>query len=154
MELTNAQRATLRAAILAEPSLQSAVSAGDDVQVAAWCNLASTYVVWRSAVSTREMLEVVTWTEVDALSVGKARIFEWMLRLPSIDGGVAKVRSGLSDAFGASSTTYQSILPVLKRFATRAEAFLANGTGTDASPARLRAEGTVSTDDVALILRG
>lgn len=156
MDTTAAQRATLKTAILAEPTLAAAIAAGDDVQVAAWCNADTSpaFVVWRSSVATRDMLEVVTWTEVDGLTNGKARILEWMMSLGTVNAGLAKVRQGLADCFGAASASYVSILPVLKRTATKAEALLATGTGTDATPARLRAEGPVTNSDVAAILRG
>jgi hypothetical protein len=154
MDLTPAQRATLKTAIQAEPALAAALAAGNDIAVADWLNAATAFVVWRSSVTPRELMEVFIWTEVDALTAGKARIFDWMSRLPSIDAGVARFRNGLSDCFGSASATYTAILPVLKRTATRAESLLANGTGSDASPARLRADGQCSTSDVAQILRG
>ena len=155
MNLTSAQQNTLRAAVLAEPTLTQAVANFDDAQVVAWFNTNQpAFIVWRSNVATREMLEVVTWTDVDGLTNGRARIFDWMLKLPVIDVGIAKVRTGLADCFGVASASYISILAVLKRSATRAESLLANGTGTDASPARLRAEGAITNADVAAILRG
>jgi hypothetical protein len=151
MDLTPAQRATLKAAVQAEPSLAAALAAGNDIAVADWLNASTTYVVWRSSVTPRELMEVFVWSEVDALTPGKARIFDWMSRLPSIDAGVARFRNGLSDCFGAASSTYVAVLPVLKRTATRAESLLATGTGSESSPARLRAEGIVSPSDASLI---
>jgi hypothetical protein len=151
MDLTPAQRATLKTAIQAEPSLATALAQGNDVAVADWLNAATTFVVWRSEVTPRELMEAFVWAEVDALTPGKARIFDWMSRLPSIDAGVARFRNGLSDCFGSASATYVAILPVLKRTATRAESLLSNGTGSDTSPARLRAEGSVSPSDASLI---
>ena len=151
MDLTPTQRATLKTSIQAEPSLATALAQGNDVAVADWLNAATTFVVWRSAVTPRELMEAFVWAEVDALTPGKARIFDWMSRLPSIDAGVARFRNGLSDCFGSASVTYVAILAVLKRTATRAESLLANGTGSDASPGRLRAEGIVSPSDASLI---
>ena len=151
MDLTPAQRATLRTAILAEPALAAALAAGNDAMVADWLNAATTVVVWRSSVTPAELMQQFVWAEVDALTVGKARIWDWMRSMPAIDAGIARFRNGLSDCFGAASATFVALGPVLRRTATRAESLLANGTGTDASPARLRAEGVVSASDASLI---
>lgn len=151
MDLTPAQRSTLRTAILAEPTIAAALAAGDDVSVANWLNAPTPFVVWRSSVAPRELAEVFVWSEIDSLTVGKARIWDWMRDQPSLNAGVAKVRAGLVDCFGSTSATYTSILPVLRRTATRAESLLAAGTGTEASPGRLRAEGEVTASDASLI---
>lgn len=159
MELTSAQRATLRTAILAEPSLTTAVAQGNDVAVADWLNGASApaFFVWQNDVTPDALLQVVVWTEVDSLTNGRARIFDWMTRLPRIDFGIARYRAGLQDCFGAGSVSLTNLTEAIKRVATRAEALLANtavGNGSEATPARLRAFGPASTDDVSLILRG
>jgi hypothetical protein len=151
MDLTPAQRATLRTAIIAEPTLAAALAAGNDAAVADWLNASTAYVVWRSSVTPAEVMQQFVWAEVDALSVGKARIWDWMRAMPSIDAGIGRFRNGLSDCFGASSSTFTALAPVLRRTATRAESLLANGTGTEASPGRLRAEGEVSAADASLI---
>lgn len=154
MDLTPSQRATLRTAILAEPALAAALSSGNDAAVADWLNEPTTVVVWRSSVTPAELMQQFVWSEVDALTPGKARIWDWMRAMPSIDAGIARFRNGLSDCFGPSSSTFTALGPVLRRAATRAESLLATGTGTDASPGRLRADGACSTSDVAAILRG
>lgn len=163
MDLTKAQRSALRSAILAEPTLAAALDAGDDVQVAAWCNAASTFVVWRTSLDVDEVMgNGFVWTEIDNLPVGKARIWEWMSRLGSINPSKINVRQGLRDCFeSAAPQTYGDrqagtggVQPHLRRAATNAERVIANGTGTTASPGQLRAEGGVSVSDVATILRG
>lgn len=131
--------------------MAAAMAVGNDTVIADWLNEPTTFVVWKSSVSPKDLMEVFTWSEIDQLAVGKARIFDWMSRLPSLDAGVARTRNGLSDCFGASSSTYTAILPLLKRVATRAESLLAVGTGSDSNPARLRAEGEMSPSDVSLI---
>jgi hypothetical protein len=88
------------------------------------------------------------WTAVDQLTVGKARIWDWMSRLGTINPSKPNIRQGLSEAFGANSAMATGILPHLKRPATRAEKLFANGTGSDASPATLTFFGNLTYQDV------
>jgi hypothetical protein len=163
VDLTPTQRATLKTAIQAEPSLATALAQGNDVAVAAWCNTPSPFVVWRTRVEVDEIMSNgFVWTEVDNLTAGKARIWQWMSQLGAINPSKQNVRQGLRDCFEAAAPgTYGDrvagtggLQPHLRRAATNAERVLATGTGTIAQPGLMTVEGTVSLCDVSQILRG
>ena len=156
MQLTTAQSAALKAAILAEtdPTLVAALAVRNDTGIAEWYNAATSFVVWRSAVPVAEYRAAVVWTEVDALTVGRARIWDWLtgsFTLP-INAADLNVRQGIADAFGPSTTTRSNLLAVAKRVATRAEQLLATGTGSTNSPGTMGAEGLLSAGDVSAVL--
>lgn len=150
--LTPAQYATLKAHILASPDLATIPDGPDGaIEIADLLNAPSSpaTIVWRTAVEAAEiMANGFVWTEVDALTNGKARIWDWMTRYGSFNPSKANVRQGLRDCFGNQSGTYTGMLPHLRRPATRMEALFATGTGTEASPATLLYEGVVSYQDV------
>lgn len=112
------------------------------------------FTVWRVAVNVDEiMTNGFVWTAVDTLTVGKARIWEWMSKLGSINPSKPNIRQGLADAFGANTPMANGILPHLKEFATRAERLFATGTGTDNQPGTraLEAIGPISAQEIAHI---
>lgn len=163
MQLTPEQRTTLKTAIEAAPELTAPLAAGDDMAVVTWCNAPSTFTVWRTSLPIEEvMANGFIWTEIDNLSVGKARIWEWMSRLGTINPSRQNVRQGLRDCFEvAAPLTFGNrgagtggLQPHLRRLATNAEQMLATGTGTVAQPGQLGVEGRIDAGDVAAILRG
>jgi len=156
MALTTAQLATLKAAILADPdaAVIAARAIRNDTEVARLYNLASTFVVWRTAVPPEDYRQSVVWTEVDALTVGKARIWEWLTSNMSMafDPSKANVRTGLSDCWAVNTTTRTQLIALSKRFATKGEKVFAAGTGSDATPGALVFEGEIGFMDVAQAL--
>lgn len=154
MSLTAAQQATLKADILADPTLAAIPNTADgDFQIAATYNAIAgpDFWVWRSAIASTDYRGVngIVWTEVDALTVSKARIFEWLtgqLTLP-INASDPNVRAGIQNAFGTSQTL-TNLTNMGRRPATRAEKLFAAGAGTAASPATLAFEGAISYYDV------
>lgn len=153
--LNDNQLPTLRAAIDADPVLVQAISAGSiNVVVNAFNALASpTFRVWRSDVRQREIASVFVWTEIDALTNGKARIWEWMRLSETLDCGITNIRQGLNDAFSAANSTKTAILAVIKRDATRAEKLYATGTGSEGSPGTLVFIGQITDSDVEKAMR-
>jgi hypothetical protein len=154
--LTDAQQTALAAAIRAsaDPTVIAALALRNDVALAEWCNSASTFVVWRPEVPVADYRDAITWTEVDALTTGKARIWEWLtarMTLP-INAASAAVRQGIADAFGAGTATRAALLAVSKRFASQVESLFATGTGTDATPGALIYVGPVSLTEVSVAL--
>lgn len=150
--LTTEQLVGLRDAILADPVLAAEPMDSDGAfAIAAALNqLASPdFIVWRTAVPVDEIMSNgFVWTAVDGLTAGKARIWEWMAGLGVINPSKTNIRQGLVDCFGAGSAMATGITPHLKRKATRAEALLATGVGSDATPGTLTFEGTLSYQDV------
>jgi hypothetical protein len=91
------------------------------------------------------------WARVDNLSVGKARIWDWLGRLGTFDASKPNVRAGIDAAWGGTAADLAvraSVYTHCKRSATRAEKLLASGTGSDAVPATMGWEGFLAYQDV------
>jgi len=152
MALTTAQQATLKADILANATLNAYPNTADgafDIAIAYNAAASPAFTVWKTSVGVSEIMSNgFVWTAVDAMTVGKARIWDWMQAQGTINPSKANVRQGLVDAFGAGSAMATGIAPHLKRLATRVEKLYATGTGTDAAPGTLVFEGALSYRDV------
>ena len=152
--LTTEQNALLKAAILADPVLSALpVNADSAFEIAAQFNQVANpaFVVWRTDVRADEIMRNgMDWARVDNLSVGKARIWEWMTRLGTINASKANIRAGI-DAAWVGTVVDVAVTTMIythcKRNATRAEKVLATGTGTGAVPATLGFEGQLSYQD-------
>lgn len=152
MALTPNQRTALKADIAADPTISGLpVNSDTSAAIADLYNQASSpaFTVWRTSVGTDEIMSTgFIWTVVDGMTVGKARIWEWMMSLGTLNPSKANIRQGLVDAFGAGSAMANAITPTLKRVATRAERLFATGTGSDGTPGLLTFEGALSSHDV------
>lgn len=153
--LTTVQLQALKAAILADPALAALpMTSGAAAMIAEVMNepASPTYVVWRTDVPLEEIMRNgMDWTRVDNLSVGKARIWEWLSRLGTINASQANVRAGIEAAWvgtQADLAVRAAVFGHCKRGATRAEKLLASGTGSDASPGTMTFEGALTSEDV------
>jgi len=157
MPLTSQQQVILKAAVEADhalsllaPSADSAYAIGEAMQAIA--NPA--FIVWKSSVSEDEIMQNgFDWVQVDNLSVGKARIWEWMFDNESRSTNPSKinVRAGIDECWkgtAANLAVRAAVYVHCKRSANRLEKLLATGTGSDASPATMGYEGTVSYQEV------
>lgn len=155
--LTTQQIAILRPIVLAEPSLAEAIMVGNDAMIAAWCNGSAfpIFTVWKTSVSIDEIMRNgMDWARVDNLSVGKARIWDWLGRLGSLDASKSNVRAGIDAAWVgtvADLAVRANVYIHCKRPATNAEKALATGTGIDVSPATLAFEGEVTINEAGLL---
>jgi hypothetical protein len=72
------------------------------------------------------------WTRVDNLTVGKARIWEFMTTLGVINPSQANVRAGILAVFGTAGDLAMrlSIFGHCQRLATRVQKLFATGAGT------------------------
>ena len=151
MALTQQQMATLRAIVAAEPSLAQAINSGNDAMIAAWLNGTTTFVVWRTSVSIDEIMRNgMDWARVDNLTVGKARIWDWLGRLGTFDASKPNVRAGIDATWvgtAADLAVRAQVYTHCKRTATQAEKALAAGAGTDVSPGTMVFEGDVTVDE-------
>lgn len=157
--LDAAQKQTLQTAALAEPSIQSCLTDGNDICVANWFNEASSFTVWRTVLLKKTITEsdAFAFALVDGLTVGKRD--EWTNFI--FDEGRCNpsrlnVREGFLDVWSgtaAKTAVYNAIIALSKRLATNAERILASGTGSDADPGVLSFEGNISLNDVSSILR-
>lgn len=153
--MTLTQLQLLKAAIDADPTL-SAFPANSDGAFAIADALnkeaVPAYVVWRSAVPLDEIMRNgMDWTRVDNLSVGKARIWDWLSRLGTINFAQANVRAGIDATWvgtAADLAVRAAVYTHGKRNATRAEKTLATGSGTDASPSTMGFEGFLNYSDI------
>lgn len=108
-----------------------------------------TYIVWKNNVLAQEVMENgFVWTAVDSLTIGKARIWEWLTRFGSFDPSKPNVRQGLADCFGANSAISTAIQPHLKREASRFEKLFSSGVGSVGSPGTMTLSSPVSYEDV------
>lgn len=151
--LTSQQITALKAAAQADPTATALMASADDVGLAAWFNAddPSACIVWRHDVSIAEANAALVWTEVDALTVGKARIWEWMRNLSVLDSRQANVRQGLTDAFSSATASKAALIALAKRSATRAEKVLASGACTTANPSIMTFTGRLSYADASQI---
>ena len=86
--ITPQQATTLKATCTAAPACLDLMQAADDVGMAAWFNTTeAAYIVWRSDVTSTEARKVMVWTEIDALTAGKTRIWDWMREGGVLDDG-------------------------------------------------------------------
>jgi hypothetical protein len=155
--LTPAQLQTLKAYIDADPTLSAQPLNSDGAFfIAAELNKEANpaFVVWRTNVPLEEITSNgFTWTLVDALNVGSARIWEWMFdnEARSINPSKANIRQGIADVWSGTAgklAVQAAVLVHCKRNANRAEKLFATGTGSDVSPATMAFEGSLSYQDV------
>lgn len=112
------------------------------------------FIVWRTSVSQDEIMQNgFDWARVDNLSVGKARIWEWMFQNANreFNPSRANVRAGIDATWvgtAADLSVRAAVYAHCKRSATRAEKACATGTGSDQTPAVLSFEGELSYLDV------
>lgn len=149
--LTTNQLQTIKADINADPTLLAYWQAGNPAAVAAAYNVAEpTFYVWKTSLSPEEYNEATVWTEVDALTAGKARIWEWVTKNLSsaINPSKFNIRQGLADCWASNTTTRTNLLTIGKRTANRIEKLLATGTGTEGAPATMTFEGSIQWPDI------
>lgn len=155
MALTSAQKQTL-ATFIANNAEWAAMPKNSDTAyyIAEQLNKpdASTYIVWKTAVDIDEIMRNgLDWTRVDNLSVGKARIWDWMTRLGTLNPTKANIRAGI-DATWVGTSADLAVRAVVythcKRQATVVERLLATGNGTDVSPATMGYESPITYQEV------
>jgi hypothetical protein len=153
--LTAPQLLLVKAAILADNELNAQPQTPDGAfAIADALNLTASpaFIVWKTSVSVDEIMRNgMDWARVDNLSVGKARIWDWLGRLGNFDASKPNVRAGIDAAWvgtAADLAVRASIYTHCKRSATRVEKILATGTGTDVSPATMGYEGRVTYQDI------
>jgi hypothetical protein len=157
MSLSLSQLATLKQAIESDPALSAAPLNSDGAFfIAAELNktAAPDFIVWRTSVTQDEIMQNgFDWTRVDNLSVGLARVWEWMFAnadrainpaKPNVRAGIEAVWKGTAADLAVRSAVYVHC----KRKGTRAEKLFAIGAGSDAAPAVMTFEGDLNYLDV------
>ena len=155
--LTTEQQATLKAFVEADPTLSlipktydGAYAIADLLQGVA----SPDFIVWRTSVTDDEIMQNgFDWLRVDNLSVGKARIWEWLFdnNAGAINPSKVNVRAGIDECWkgtAADLAVRAAVYIHCKRKANLLEKLFATGTGSDASPATMAIEGSISYNEV------
>jgi len=156
MDMTPEQKTTLKQHILATQDLNSIYEIGDLSGLAAALNADAdpSFVVWRTSVTQDEIMQNgFDWTRVDNLSVGLARVWEWMFanETRTINPGKDNVRAGIEAVWkgtAADLAVRAAVYVHCKRNASRIEKLFATGTGSDAVPAKMVVEGPISFSEL------
>lgn len=155
--LTVAQLQALKTEINADPALSSKPLTPDgafDIAVELNKTAVPDFIVWRGVMSVLDIEQNgFAWNQLDSVPAAKYRIWERLTASGMINPSKLNVRQGINDfCKDATNATIvalrDSILPYLKRLATRAEKVLATGAGTTATPATMGFEGQLSYIDV------
>lgn len=138
--MTPQQLATLKAAIEADPVLAAKPLNGDgyfDIAQILNNTIASPdFWVWRTNVTQDEIMQNgFDWVRVDNLSVGKARIWEWLFDNAgaSFNPSKANVRAGIAEVWKGTApdnAVRQAVYNHCQVKATRAQKLFAIGPGT------------------------
>jgi hypothetical protein len=171
MALTQAQKAALKAHALANQATVEAgggtasiaslfaagfLNSGDAQLISDWYNgfgPAGTHTVWKSNVSITEIGDAINAAELAGLTSLNNTRLQTLVALSSggVNPSLANRRVFFDDIFsGAGGTNTRAMLLTLwKRLCREVEKVFATGTGSDASPATLAFEGTVSGNDIS-----
>ena len=155
--LTTEQSAVLKAAISADPTASAFALVGDDIALAEWLNAPTPFIVWRTDVHQDEIMQNgFDWVQVDNLTVGKARIWEWLFANDQrvINAAKANVRAGIGECWkgtAAMLAVRDAVYAHCRRAATKAESLLATGTGTTAIPGTMTFEGNIHFSEASTL---
>ena len=179
MSLTPAQLATLKSAINAEtdPVLVGYRTAGATAAMQGWYNAAGAYVVWSTSTPTAVLFDSVIWANMTPTDVpdssqlwanrshhcqGKQFTIQTMLTgRDTLLTSKSSIRAGLQDALTAlpsgvsgamQGAGWAATRTAMQRFASRAEALYAIGTGTAATPGALVLDGAIAEYDIVQAL--
>jgi len=156
MALTSAQKTELKQHINESSDLNVYPNDGaGNEQIAILLNAVSSpsFTVWRTSVIWDEVMLSMDWARVDNLAVGKARIWDWMFQNidRAFNPSMLNIRNGIDAVWvgtQADLNVRAAVYVRCKRLANRVENLFATGTGSDAVPAVLDFEGTVTYVDV------
>lgn len=161
MNLSDAQKATLKADILANPALTQEVSDRRDDLIRDYYNaLASpTFTVWRTSVSRAEIYHQTSaesttwsWTIFKGQTQGEQGSWKEMFMGDRADMSLPNLRAGVENIFGVSNAQTTHIKAIGKRACNRVERLFVTGTGSLAAPGTLVVEGSLTQPEVSALL--
>jgi hypothetical protein len=160
MLTTEQQKATLKTYIESVPAYMAQPHNGDGayaVMEELNKEAVPAFTVWKTSVSVDEIMRNgMDWARVDNLTVGKARIWDWLGRLGTFDASKTNVRAGIDAAWvgtAADLTVRASIYTHCKENASVVEKlFAAGGSGSLADPATMAVEGSIGYQEVAAVM--
>lgn len=162
MNMNDAQIAAFRAALYAEtdPVLVEYRTTGATTMIQSYYNAEKSpaVVVWKTIVTQDEIMQNgFDWVQVDNLTAGKARIWDWLFNnqqrvinpsKPNVRGGIAECWKGTAALLAVQAV----VLGHCKRNASRIESLYSTGTGTAETPASLVFVGPLNEQDVTRAL--
>lgn len=159
MALTTQQKATLKAFIIADATLNALPQNSDGAYAIAEAineQASPAFIVWKTMVTWDEIMENgMDFTRVDNLTTGSRwRIWEWLFKNsrnamnPSRLNHRAAIDASWPNGNAADVAVRNAIYVHCKRAATVIEKLFATGTGSDVSPATMTFEGQISYQDV------
>ena len=161
MLLTTAQATTLNNFITSDSVFSQyphTVDGAYDIAIALGNIYSPDFYVWRTSVSQDEIMQNgFDWTQVDNLTVGKARIWDWMFNSSnkSINPSKLNIRAGI-DAAWVGTAAMLAVRAIIYthcyRKANILEKLFATGTGTTASPATLVIEGGINYQEILVAM--
>jgi hypothetical protein len=146
--LTEAQRTTIKADILANQDTADKFAIGDLSSLAELYNAAAApaFVVWKSILTAQQARTAIASSsglaQLDALTAGKRDSLLWVLE-GDTQPSSATQRAAIDDLCGSQNNLKAAILAAQKLTASRIEKLFATGTGSDASPAVMAVEGPI-----------
>lgn len=152
---TDAQKQTLKSAILGDPTLNATPNtypAGAE-QLASLLNAEAVpdFFVWRTSVSIGEVGRNFSASELAGLTtLNHTRLQTLAIYMSGgVNPSLLSVRTFFDDVFSGAGgvSTRAALLALWKRKALRIERIFATGTGSNAVPATLVFEGTISAAD-------
>ena len=152
MSLTTAQRAAIKADIQATPALNTMYMDGNLGGLADAYNAAASpaFTVWKTSVPIAAVGQAFNGAEWAGMtSANHTRLQTVAQYCGTVNPSLPGIRAMFDDIWsGAGGTnTRAALLALWKRTATRAEKLFATGTGSDAVPATLTFEGSLSYTD-------
>lgn len=149
--LTTEQRATLKTAIEADQTANTMFVDGNLQGLADYMNEPASpeFIVGRTSVAQDEIMQNgFDWTRVDNLSVGPARVWEWMFAnaARAINPSKSNVRAGIEAVWKGTAqdlAVRAAVYVHCKRPASRFERVFATGTGSSVGPGLAVVEGGV-----------
>ncbi len=154
MALTDAQAVLVKAEIDADPVLSAYPETSDGAfAIKEALNLLDVpnYTVWKPFVSIAEAGNAFDAEELANRTTGdNTKLSTFSNWLEAIDPSRPDHREFFDDIFSAAGgvNTRAALLALWKRLALRVERVLSTGTGSDASPAIMDREGTISYQEV------
>ena len=158
MALTLAQRATLKAHILAntDPAVVQALANGDAGAIATEYNknASPAFTVWRTSITREEIRQNTVWTELIGRSQGERDTYRIITEDESVNPSQANIRQAFTDIFSGPSgaTSRTQLAAASKRLASLVEKIFATGTGSDASPGTLVYQGPITYQEIGAAL--
>ena len=129
--LTTAQRATFKAAILAETDslFVQARNIGNTVYMSDFYNAPVTpqVMLWRPRVEVAELLSAVDWAEFVNAGISNQNAWFALTQGGHVDATQARIRAGFASVFGGGSVSVSNLASIAQRPATRLEALFVAG---------------------------